>query len=60
MTSATEKSLLTAGAIAKELGATDAKVKKAIKELAVAPVEKKGCCNYYSRDALKQIQSHLK
>jgi predicted transcriptional regulator len=54
------KALMTAGAIAKELGVSDAKVKKAIAELALAPKEKKGSCNYYGPDALKKIQGALK
>ena len=53
------KALLTAGAIAKELGVSDAKVKKAITELGLAPKEKKGACSYYGMDALKKVQGAL-
>ncbi len=58
----TEKqgNLLTSGGIAKELGASDAKVKKVIKELAIQPKDKKGVCNYYSRDVLARIKGALK
>ncbi len=52
--------LLTAGGIAKELGVSDAKVKKAIKELAIEPKAKKGVCSYYSKDAMVQVKATLK
>lgn len=51
---------ITAGNIAKELGASPAKVKKAIDELKLAPVAKKGACAYYSRDQVKKIKAALK
>jgi hypothetical protein len=58
---ATEKTdLLTAGNIAKALGASDAKVKKAIQTLGIKPVAKKGVCNYYTRDALAKVKAALK
>ncbi len=50
--------LMTTGTITKELGASDTKVKKAIKELALEPAAKKGVC-YYGRDALDQVKSTL-
>jgi hypothetical protein len=57
---ATEKSdLLTAGNIAKTLGVSDAKVKKAIQTLGIKPVAKKGVCNYYAKDVVKKIKSTL-
>ena len=49
--------LLTAGAIAKELGLPDAKVKKAIKDLALPPKAKKGVCNLYGRDVLPKVKA---
>ncbi|MBC7950869.1 MAG: hypothetical protein H7Z12_03485 [Rhodospirillaceae bacterium] len=49
--------VMTAGAIAKELGVTDTKVKKAIKQLALEPVAKKGCCSYYAKDKLAEIKA---
>lgn len=51
---------ITAANIAKELGASPAKVKKAIEELKLAPVAKKGACSFYSRDAVKKIKASLK
>lgn len=51
---------VTAGEIAKKLGVSDAKVKKAIKELEIVPVAKKGVCNYYSRDVLARIKAAVK
>ncbi len=51
--------LLTAGNIAKTLGVSDAKVKKAIQQLALQPTAKKGICNYYSKDALKKIKATI-
>lgn len=50
---------LTAGAIAKELGLPEAKVKKAIASLALEPVAKKGVCNYYAREAMPQIRAAI-
>ena len=52
--------LFTAGNIAKELGVSDAKVKKAIKDLGIEPKEKKGVCNYYGKDAITKIKKTLK
>jgi hypothetical protein len=59
---ATEKqeNFLTAGGIAKELGVSDAKVKKAINELAIQPKAKKGVCCYYARKELARIKGALK
>lgn len=57
---ATASDLLTAGAIAKELGVPDGKVKKAIQELKLQPKAKKGVCNYYGKDAVAKIKSALK
>ncbi|HPI37731.1 MAG TPA: hypothetical protein PK397_07290 [Ignavibacteriaceae bacterium] len=56
-----EKSnLFTAGNIAKELGVSDAKVKKAITELGLTPAAKKGVCNYYSKADIAKIKKALK
>jgi Mn-dependent DtxR family transcriptional regulator len=60
MSAEKKEDLLTSGAIAKELGVSDAKVKKAIKELAIQPKAKKGVCSYYSQDALAEIKAALK
>ena len=60
MTTENLEGLLSAGGIGKELGISDAKVKKAIKELEIQPKSKKGVCNYYSRDVLVEIKAALK
>lgn len=52
--------LLTAGAIAKELGVAGPAVAKAIKTLNIKPEMKKGVCSYYSKDAVKKIKVALK
>ena len=52
--------LYTAGNIAKELAVSDAKVKKAINELAIQPKAKKGVCSYYSKDVVAKIKGALK
>lgn len=57
---AEKEDVLTAGSIAKELGISEAKVKKAIKDLAIDPKMKKGVCCYYSRDALADIKAAVK
>ena len=51
--------LLTAGAIAKTLGASDAKVKGAIKTLGIQPKVKKGVCAYYGADAVAKVKKAL-
>lgn len=51
--------LISAGNIAKELGVSDAKVKKAIKELALEPAAKRGVCSFYSRDAIAKVKASL-
>jgi len=55
-----QKDLLTAGNIAKQLSVSDAKVKKAIDQLRIKPVAKKGICNYYSKDVIPKIKTALK
>ncbi len=52
--------LITAGNIAKELGVTGGKVKKAIETLGLEPAEKKGACSYYPRAAVAKIKAALK
>jgi hypothetical protein len=51
--------LLTAAKIAKELGVSDAKVKKAIKELALEPAAKRGVCCFYGQDVLAKVKAAL-
>ncbi len=52
--------LMTAGNIAKKLGVSDAKVKKAIQELGIKPKAKKGVCNYYGGEAVTKVKLALK
>jgi hypothetical protein len=52
--------LLTASAMAKALSVSDAKIKKAITELALVPAAKKGCCHYYTSEDQKKIKTVLK
>lgn len=52
--------LVTTGNIAKELGVSDTKIKKVIKEFGIKPVTSKGVCNYYSREVLSKIKAALK
>jgi hypothetical protein len=52
--------LLTSVKIAEKLGASPAKVKKAIDALALEPAAKKGVCCYYDAAAVKKIQGALK
>lgn len=49
--------LITAGAIAKALAVPDTKVKKAIAELKIKPVAKRGVCSYYSKDSVPKIKA---
>ncbi|KAF0152558.1 MAG: Uncharacterized protein FD143_874 [Ignavibacteria bacterium] len=57
---AEKTNLLTAGAIAKELGISGAVVSKAIKSLNIQPEMKKGVCSYYSKDVVKKIKASVK
>jgi hypothetical protein len=52
--------MYTAGKIAEQLSASPAKVKKAIEELKIKPVAKKGVCSYYSKDAIAKVKAALK
>lgn len=52
--------MYTAGKIAEQLSAPPAKVKKAIEELKIKPVAKKGVCSYYGKDAIAKIKTALK
>ncbi|HYG87882.1 MAG TPA: hypothetical protein VD978_16620 [Azospirillum sp.] len=59
MTSEKKDDLISAGNIAKELGLSDSKVKKAIKDLDLQPAAKRGVCNFYSRNDLDRIKAAL-
>lgn len=50
---------ISAGAIAKELGVSEAKVKTAIKTLELAPALKRGVCNLYDRAAIARIKETI-
>ena len=54
-----EGNLTTATKIAKELGVSDAKVKKAIKELSIEPAAKRGVCCFYGPDTIGKIKTSL-
>jgi len=51
--------VLSPGNIAKELGVSDGKVKKAIKDLGLEPAAKKGVCCFYSREAVARIKASV-
>lgn len=55
----TDQDLATAANLAKSLGVSDAKVKKAIKELGIEPAAKKGVCSYYGPDAAAKVKAAL-
>jgi hypothetical protein len=56
-----EKSdLMTAGALAQEMGLPGAKVKKAITDLKIKPAAKKGACSYYTKDVIPKIKAAVK
>jgi hypothetical protein len=54
-----DSDLMTAANMAKSLGASDAKVKKLIKELGIEPAAKKGVCSYFDADALAKVKAAL-
>jgi Zn-dependent peptidase ImmA (M78 family) len=51
--------LFTAATMAKQLGVSDARVKKAITELGLVPAAKKGCCTYYTAEDLAKLTAVL-
>lgn len=55
-----KEELLTVGKIAEKLSVPATKVKKAIQELNIQPVTKKGACSYYSKDDLTKIKKAIK
>ena len=60
MAKQTESDLLSAGKIAEKIGASPAKVKKAIAELKLTAAQVKCNCSYFSPDQVKQIEDALK
>ncbi len=51
--------LMTAGNIARQLGVSDAKVKKALGSLKIKPAAKKGPCNYYAAGVVPRVKAAL-
>lgn len=51
--------LLTAKKISEAIGVSEAKVKKAITELNIAPDSMKGKCNYYGPETVVKIKEAL-
>jgi hypothetical protein len=51
--------LLTAAKIAQQLKVSDAKVKKAIAALGLAPAAKKGVCNLYDKGVVAKVKKAL-
>lgn len=52
-----KEGLFTAGEIAKALRTSDARVKKAIKDLAIQPATKRGVCNLYGPDVVTKVKA---
>jgi len=42
------------------LNVSEAKIKKAIKDMGLAPVAKKGCCAFYGTDEMAKLKAGLK
>ncbi len=53
----TKEEMLTAKKVAEKLGVSEAKVKKAIKDLGIEADAKKGVCNYYGAATVEKIKS---
>lgn len=51
--------LMTANAMAKDLGVSEAKLKKAILELGLVPTARKGCCSYYTVEDRRKLKGVL-
>jgi Mn-dependent DtxR family transcriptional regulator len=54
-----EQATVTVGVIAKTLGVSDAKVKKAIETLAIEPVAKRGVCKLYAPETTEAVKKAL-
>lgn len=55
-----DETLLTSAKIATQIGASPAKVKKAIEALGIEPAAKRGVCAFYDADAVAKIAASLK
>lgn len=54
-----DKATVTVGTIARELGVSDAKVKKAIEALQIEPVAKRGVCKLYAADIVDAVKTKI-
>lgn len=54
-----EQATVTVGVIAKELGVSDTKVKKAIEALKIEPVGKRGICKLYATEVVEAVKKAL-
>ncbi|MBF0191687.1 MAG: hypothetical protein HQL99_11200 [Magnetococcales bacterium] len=54
-----KENTISATNIAKEIGVSDTKVKKVIKELGIEPAAKRGVCCFYARDDIPKIKEKL-
>jgi hypothetical protein len=54
-----EQATTTVGVIAKQLGVSDAKVKKAIETLKIEPVGKRGICKLYAPETAEAVKKAL-
>lgn len=54
-----DKSTVTVGSISRELGLSEAKVKKAIETLAIEPVGKRGVCKLYAPDTVDAVKKTI-
>lgn len=52
--------LITASAMAKNLGVSEVKVKKAIKEWGLRPAAERGCCTFYGPEEMSKLKAFLK
>lgn len=55
----TDETTVTTGVIAKQLGLSDAKVKKALETLKIEPVGKRGVCKLYAPTVIEEIRKTL-
>lgn len=55
----TDQATVTVGVIAKEIGVSDTKVKKAIEALKIEPVGKRGICKLYAPDVIEAVRNTL-
>ncbi len=56
----TKTEMFTAGKIAQTLAVPGPQVKKAIEQLRIKPIAKKGACSYYSKDTIAKVKATLR